>query len=219
MAPSKKVRAVVWRHPEGDQSGTESGNDQGAAGGTGSGAGDELGAGGQAALAAERKARRDAEKAAKAAAEERDRLRAEADELRAKAMTDDEKKIAAAVEAAREQMRQEIEAETAAKVAEADRRVLAARVLTVATGKLTNPADAQAFVKFDDLERDAQGNVTDAALAAAIDELLKQRPYLAAKAGASGSADQGSRRDAAPDFTDRKQLAAELAKLGLKPRG
>jgi hypothetical protein len=218
MAPSKKrVRAVVWRHPE-DGPGTESGNDQGAAGGTGSGAGDELGAGGQAALAAERKARRDAEKAAKAVAEERDRLKAEADELRAKAMTDDEKKIAAAVEAAREQMRQEIEAETAAKVAEADRRVLAARVLSVATGKLTNPADAQAFIKFDDLERDAQGNVTDAALSAAIEALVKERPYLAAKAGA-GSADQGPRRDAAPDFTDRKQLAAELAKLGLKPRG
>lgn len=217
MAPSRKVRAVVWRHPDGDGSGGDAGTGSGADGGAGDGA-DGLGAGGQAALAAERKARRDAERAAKSVAEERDRLKAEADELRARAMSDDEKKIAAAVEAARDQLRKEIETETAAKVAAADRRVLESRVLTAATGRLTNPADAQAFIGLDDLERDAQGNVTDAALGAAVEALVKQRPYLAAKAGA-GSADQGQRRDAAPDFTDRKQLAAELAKLGLKPRG
>lgn len=209
MAPVRtRLRAVIWRHPEnGDQQGDS----------TGSAEGDELGAGGKAALDAERRARRDAERAAKAATEERDRLKAEADELRAKAMSDDEKKVAAAVEAAREQMRQEIEAETATKVAAAERRVLVARVMSVAAGRLTNPADAQAFLDLDTLERDAQGDVTDASIVGAVEALLKERPYLAAKAN-SGSADQGRRRDAAPDLKDPKQLQTELARFGVRPR-
>jgi exosome complex RNA-binding protein Rrp42 (RNase PH superfamily) len=95
--------------------------------------------------------------------------------------------------------------------------VLRERLKTVATSKLTNAADAEVFVNLDDLERDAEGNVTDAALQAAVAALLTERPYLAAKAGA-GSADQGHRRDAPADFKDRKQLDQELSKFGLRAR-
>jgi hypothetical protein len=218
MAPTRtsttRVLAAFLRHPDDTSTDTSTDTDTDT---TGDSSDDSLGAGGQAALAAERKARKEAERIAKAHEAELAKARAEADELRTKAMSDDEKKIAAAVEAARDEVRKEIEAETAVKVADADRRVLASRVLTAATGKLTNPADAQAFINVDDLERDAQGNVTDTALGGAVEALIKERPYLAAKAG-GGSADQGHRRDAKPDFSNRDELAKELAKLGLKPR-
>lgn len=214
MAPTRyptRIVAAFLRHPDDPPAGDPPADDPP------SDDPDGLGAGGQAALAAERKARREAERAAKAHQAELDRVRAEADELRKKAMTDDEKRIADAVAAARDEIRAQLEAETQAKIAEADRKVLSARMFSAAAGKLTNPADASAFITIDDLERDAQGDVSDAAISAAIEALVKERPYLAAKAG-GGSADQGHRRDAKPDLTNRDELAKELAKLGLKPR-
>jgi exosome complex RNA-binding protein Rrp42 (RNase PH superfamily) len=89
--------------------------------------------------------------------------------------------------------------------------------MSAAAGKLTNAADATAFVDVDSLDRDDQGNVTDATVSAAVEALLTERPYLAAKAG-TGSADQGQRRDAEVNFKDQKQFEAELAKFKLKPR-
>lgn len=115
-------------------------------------------------------------------------------------------------------MRRELDAERAAERADAQRQLLQARVLTAAAGKLTNPADAAAFVNLDDLDRDDQGNVSDSVLSAAVEALLTERPYLAAKAGNNGSADQGQRRDAPADFKDPKQLEQELAKFNVRLR-
>ncbi|MTA15577.1 MAG: hypothetical protein F2534_23565, partial [Actinobacteria bacterium] len=209
MAPTRtpsRVLAVFLRHPE----------DPPAPPVDPPAPDEDLGEKGKAALDAERRARREAEKTAKQAADELAKVRAEADELRQKAMSDDEKKLAEALAAKEVEIRQAITAEADTKIAAAERRVLKERLKTAATSKLTNVADADVFVNVDDLERDAEGNVSDAALAAAVEALLKERPYLGAKPG-GGSADQGHRRDAAPDLKDPKQLQAELAKLGVRP--
>lgn len=179
----------------------------------------ELGDAGKAALAAERKARRDAERQASTTAAELAAVRAEADQLRAAAMSDSERQLAEARIQIEADIRKTVTAEVAATVAAADRRVLGSRAHVLAAGKLANPTDATVFVNLDDLDRDGEGNVSDAVLGAAIEALLKERPYLAAKAGApNGSVDQGHRRDAPTDFNDRKQLADTLSKYGLRPR-
>jgi hypothetical protein len=209
MAPTRTTRvpACLFRHPEE---------------GEGEGApppppeGDGLGDKGKAALDAERKARRDAERTAKQTADELAKLRAEAEDLRKKAMDDDERKIADAVAAREAELRKELGDELAAERATTARQMLSARVLAAAAGKLTNAADAAAFIDVDALDRDDQGNVADTTVSAAIEALITERPYLAAKAG-TGSADQGRRPDAAADFKDPKQLEAELAKFKLHP--
>lgn len=212
MAPTRfpfhsMVPHVSLRHPDDDQGDT----------GTGDDAGDQLGEAGQKALAEERRARRAAEKAAKEREATAAALQAEVEELRKKTQTDDERKIAEAVEAARKAAVDELSATHAAQIAAAERKLVGARLVAMAAGKLTAPADAGAFINIDDLERDADGNVTDDTLMKAVEDLRKEKPYLAARAG-GGSADQGQRRDAGPDFKDPKQLNAELAKLGVKPR-
>jgi TolA-binding protein len=216
MAPTRKilttsVRAALLRHPD------DEGTGDGAGDGTGDGAGDALGDAGRRALDEERKARRQAERTARDAQTQLTTLQQQVEELTRKSMTDQERQVAEQLEAKSVELRAEIEAQANARVAAAEAKVLAARLKSVAAGKLQNPADVAVFVNADDLERDAQGDVSDDALAAAVDALLKERPYLGAKPG-GGSADQGHRRDAAPDLTDRKQLAESMARFGLRPR-
>jgi hypothetical protein len=210
MAPTRTTRvpACLFRHPEeGEGDGNPPPPPEG----------DGLGEKGKAALDAERKARRDAEHNAKQTADELAKLREEAEELRKKAMDEDERKIADAVAAREVELRKELGDELAAERASTARTMLSARILAGAAGKLTNAADAAAFIDIDALDRDDQGNVADGTVSAAIEALITERPYLAAKAGA-GSADQGHRRDGDADFKDPKQLEAELAKFKLHPR-
>jgi hypothetical protein len=208
MAPTRHTQIIkcMFRHQDDDSSGD-----------TGDSSGD-LGAAGKAALDAERRARKDAERAAKAATDEAARTKSELEALRVQSMTADEKAFNERIAAREAEIRTEVEANAASRIAAAERQMLSARVLAKAAGRLANPADAAAFLDLDSLERDAQGAVTDDTVQAVVDGLLKERPYLAAKAGNTGSADQGSRRDAPADLRDRKQLESELAKFGVRPR-
>ncbi len=206
---STRVFATMFRHPDDPPAGDPP---------AGNPADPPLGEPGKAALDAERKARRDAEKAASAAAAELERLRAEADELRAKAMTDQERQLAEARAQIEADVRKTVGAEAAEKIAAAERRVLEAGARAAAAGKLANPADVTLFLNLDDLDRDDQGLVSDATIGAAIDALLAERPYLAATVRNNGTADHGYRRDAPADLKDRAQLDAELAKHGVRAR-
>jgi hypothetical protein len=218
MAPTRKmmttrVLAALLRHPDDPTADPGDGADPAADGGDGA-----LGDAGRRALDEERKARRSAERAAREAQARTDELARQVEELTRKSMTDAERQVAEQVEVRSAELRAEIEAQANARILAAETKLLTARLQAGAAGKLTNPADVAVFVNIDDLERDASGDVSDTAIAAAVEALIAERPYLAAKAGApNGSADQG-RRDAPPNFRDRTQLSGELAKLGLRTR-
>lgn len=138
----------------------------------------DLGDAGRRALADERTARRNAERTAKAA-------RAELDKLRADGQSETEKAIAKA--------KAEGSSEALAK---ANARVLKAEVRAVAASKLNDPADASHFLDLADFTVGEDGEVDSAAIAKAIDRLIKEKPYLA-KGGESrrpsGGADGGAR--------------------------
>lgn len=209
-----RVRPVLVRHPDGD--GGEGG--EGGAGGAGDGGGEQLGAAGLAALRAERAAKAQAERDLQAARAELEKAQELIEAAKKAAQTDEERRIAEAVEAATKTAREELSAAHKAELAQSYAKLVEARLVAAAAGRLTNPADAAAFVKIDLLERDAQGEVADSVLKAAVEALVVERPYLAAKAGSNGSADGGQRRDAAPNFKDRAQLQEGLAALNLRPR-
>ena len=120
-----------------------------------------LGEAGKRALKAERDARQAAEKAAETA-------RNEAEALRKKHQSAEERALEEAKNAGR-----------AEALAEANSRLVRAEVRTAAAGKLTDPGDAGALLG--DLDRFVvKGEVDTKAIASAIDELVKAKPYLAA---------------------------------------
>lgn len=59
------------------------------------------------------------------------------------------------------------------------RRVVRSEVRVAAAGKLANPEDAAHFIDLDKFKVDPSGDVDTKAIAAAIDDLLKEKPYLA----------------------------------------
>jgi len=83
-------------------------------------------------------------------------------------------------------------------LAAANSRILKAEVRTAAKGRLTNPADALIFIDLDAIDVDDEGNVDEAAITAAIDKLLTEKPYLAAQGGQRflGGGDGGARNGA-----------------------
>jgi len=100
----------------------------------------------------------------------RQRLETELEELRKKTMTDAEKAVADAKKEGREEA-----------TLEANRRIVASEVKAAAGGKVADPSDATALLG--DLDRFiVKGEVDTKAIAAAIDELVKSKPYLAAGA-------------------------------------
>src|SRR5690606_4859797 len=72
------------------------------------------------------------------------------------------------------------EAETAAN-AKANARILKAEIRAAAAGKLADPADALAFLNTNDFEVDEDGDVDADEIAAAIDDLVRRKPHLAAQ--------------------------------------
>ena len=132
-------------------------------------------------------------------------LRAEFDEFKAKA-EGKEAEHAAAQEA------QRIKDEA---LAAANGRILKAEMRAAAAGKLADPADALLYIDLSSFEVDDDGAVDGAAIAAAVEDLVKTKPYLAAQGGGrfQGSADGGVRNGtAAPtqlSETDVKRLYAE----------
>lgn len=130
------------------------------------------------AMKAERKAARDEAAAAKA---ERDALQAKLDGREA--------------EFKAEQAKRETER---AALEKANDRIRKSEVKAAAKGVLADPQDAYKFLDLDSFEVDDDGNVDEDAIAKALDDLVKSKPYLAAQGGRKfqGSADGGARNDA-----------------------
>lgn len=120
-----------------------------------------LGDAGKAALKAERTRAAAAERQAKA-------LQKQLDEIVAANATEGEKAIAKAKDEGR--------AEVLSTVNE---RVLRAEVKAVAGGKLADPADAVKLLDLSQFTVGDDGNVDTKAISTAIDELVKEKPYLA----------------------------------------
>ncbi|MCK8670997.1 hypothetical protein M1M07_07680 [Rhodococcus sp. HM1] len=90
----------------------------------------------------------------------------------------------------------QIEAEALAK---ANDRIVRAEVRAAAAGKLADPADAHRFLDLSQFEVGDDGEVDQDEIAEAIDELLNEKPYLAAQRG-----DKGGEKKKAPK-PDRRQ--------------
>ena len=107
------------------------------------------------------------------------------------------------------------EAETQA-LAKANGRILRSEIKAAAKGVLADPADAFKFIDLDQFEVDDDGNVDEDEVAAAIADLIKTKPYLAAAQGRqsrfTGTADQGA-RNAAQTSNDRQLTQADVSKL------
>lgn len=83
------------------------------------------------------------------------------------------------------------EAEQAA-TAKANARILRSEIKAAAAGKLADPRDALRFLDLDEFDVGTDGEVDEDAVADAIDELLKAKPYLAAQAAQGGKRFQGT---------------------------
>ncbi|OQQ32272.1 hypothetical protein A6411_10725 [Prescottella equi] len=65
----------------------------------------------------------------------------------------------------------------------ANRRIISAEVRAAAATKLADPSDAHKFLDLDQFEVGEDGEVDQDEIADAIDDLLKDKPYLAAQGG------------------------------------
>lgn len=85
-----------------------------------------------------------------------------------------------------------------AATAKANQRILRSEIRAAAKGKLADPKDALTFLDLDQFEVDDDGQVDEGDIEDAIDELIKNKPYLAAQGGRrfQGSGDGGAQRKA-----------------------
>lgn len=178
---------------QGDQGTGGTNNDAGTAGGTGStgstgntgnagaaGGSDDGGRGGKEQLLADLARERDRRQAAEREAK---RTEAELAKLRESSMSDQEKAI--------EQARREARAEANGAF---NKRLVQADVRAAAAGKLTDPEDAIRFLDLDTFAVNDDGETDKKAITAAVAQLVKDKPYLAAGATRpTGDADQGAR--------------------------
>jgi hypothetical protein len=97
-------------------------------------------------------------------------------------------------------------------LAKANDRIVKSEVKAAAKGVLADPSDAYKFLDLSEFEVDNDGNVDESAIAEALADLVKDKPYLAAQGGKKfqGSADGGARNDA----TKVSQLTqADMARM------
>jgi hypothetical protein len=86
-----------------------------------------------------------------------------------------------------------------AATAKANERIVRSEIRAAAAGKLTNPRDALAFLDLGKFEVDEDGQVDEEEISDAIEDLLKERPYLGSAAKApearfQGTGDGGARK-------------------------
>ncbi|HLR86229.1 MAG TPA: hypothetical protein VK059_14840 [Nocardioidaceae bacterium] len=101
------------------------------------------------------------------------------------------------------------EAEQAA-LSKANERIVRSEIKAAAKGSLADPADAYRFLDVDQFDVDDDGNVDESAIAKAIQDLVTERPYLAAQGGKrfQGSADGGAREGSSkPSQLSRDDLS------------
>lgn len=94
-----------------------------------------------------------------------------------------------------------------AATAKANTRIVRSEVRAAAAGKLADPKDALRFLDLDQFEVDEDGQVDEDEIADAIEDLMKNKPYLAAATGRrfQGTGDGGASRKA----TRPKQLSRQ----------
>lgn len=80
--------------------------------------------------------------------------------------------------------------------AKANARIVRSEIRAAAAGKLADPKDALTFIDASQFEVDDDGQVDETEVAEAIEDLLKNKPYLAAQGGKRflGTADSGARK-------------------------
>lgn len=104
---------------------------------------------------------------------------------------------------------------TAAATAAANSRILKAEVRAAAKGRLADPKDALTFLDLSTFEVDEDGAVDESEIADAIEELVKNKPYLAAAKATrfQGTGDGGAARKASRPKqlkeSDLKNMSAE----------
>ena len=98
-------------------------------------------------------------------------------------------------------------------LAGANQRILKAEVRAASASKLADPADALRFLDLSEFEVGSDGEVDSSQIAQAIDNLIKEKPYLAAQGGPefTGSVDAGARNDASNNLESQ---IAEATKAG-----
>lgn len=178
--------APIWPIKGGSEDGAGDG-DQGGGDADGDDGADELGDAGKKALDAMKgkwQAERDAAKPWKSLARE----------LGVKSPDEIKALLAgkAGDEADVDKARREAAAEATVK---ANARVVRAEVKALAGGKFADPADAALYLNLDEFEVDDDGEVDTDAITAALDDLLKKKPHLAAQGGRrfAGGGDGGHR--------------------------
>ena len=83
-------------------------------------------------------------------------------------------------------------------------RIIRSEVKAAAKGKLADPSDAFKFLDLAQFEVTDDGDIDEGAIASALDNLIKQKPYLSAPGAISeGDMGHGSR----PDPTTPRQLS------------
>lgn len=118
-------------------------------------------------------------------------LKAQLDDLRAKA---EGREAEHAAQLAAQKVRDEA-------LSVANQRILKAELRAASAGKLADPADALRFLDLSSFEVGDDGAVNATALSDAIQDLIKKKPYLAAATAPTfGSADAGVRNGAAPSI-------------------
>jgi len=80
---------------------------------------------------------------------------------------------------------QERRALEAAALEKANERIKKAEIRAAAAGKLNDPADALRYLDISEFEVGVDGEVDTAAVTAAIEGLVKNKPYLAAQGGSA----------------------------------
>jgi hypothetical protein len=184
--------------------GGSGGGDGGAGGGSGSGDGggsgdgdDDLGEGGKKALKAERDARQTAEARVKELEARLSRKPKEPGGKPGDAGKDGDGGQAPDTEALKKEIRDEIAADSNA-------RLVRAEVKAAAAGKLADPADAPKFIDLARIKVGDDGEPDAKQIKKAIEDLLKEKPYLAANGAGQGWGDVGGGggRPAAPADID-----------------
>ncbi|MDX2551334.1 hypothetical protein [Streptomyces stelliscabiei] len=219
MLRTRKTTLTVvgggWAHPypagpfapwyasggEGGGSGSGSGEGGGAGGGgEGGGAGggegggsddDKLGEGGKKALQAERDARAAAEARIKELEARLSRKPKPDDGKGGDGKGGDGKGDPLDAEALKKEVRDEITADTNA-------RLIRAEVKAAAAGKLADPADAPKFIDLAKIKIGEDGDPDAKQIKKAIEDLLREKPYLAANGQGWGDVGGGGQQTAPP---------------------
>jgi hypothetical protein len=96
----------------------------------------------------------------------------------------------------------------------ANLRILKSEVRAAAAGKLSDPRDALLHLDLSQFEVSADGEIDEAAVAAAIDKLITDKPYLAAQGGKrfQGGGDGGPRNAGSTVSLDEQIAEAQKAR-------